>query len=170
MCSFENCGPLFQKMPEFLRKGDYQDVTDGNATVFQPAYNTELDAYTYFSQHPENLTALIEYMALEQGVRGRWLEKYPFESETQGWNPASNEALFVDIGGNVGHYCALFKARFPSIPGRILLEDLPDTLSHALLTPGVEKLDHDFFQPQPIKGKCEYLPQNPDYKIDTYRP
>ena len=160
MYSFENCGPLFQEMPAFLRKNNYQDVTDGKATVFQPAYNTELDTYTYFSQHPENLKALIKYMGLEQGVRGRWLKEYPFEKQTQGWNPNSEEALFVDIGGNVGHYCALFKSRFPNIPGRILLEDLPDTLTHALPTPGVEKLEHDFFQPQQIKGECELRPQN----------
>ena len=160
MYSFENCGPLFQEMPAFLRKINYQDVTDGKATVFQPAYNTELDTYTYFSQHPENLKSLIKYMGLEQGVRGRWLKEYPFEKQTQGWNPNSEEALFVDIGGNVGHYCALFKSRFPNIPGRILLEDLPDTLTHALPTPGVEKLEHDFFQPQQIKGECELRPQN----------
>lgn len=152
-CSFENCGPLFQEMPAFLRKNSYQDVTDGKATVFQPAYNTDLDTYTYFSQHPENLTALIKYMGLEQEVRGRWLKKFPFERHTEGWNPSSNEALFVDIGGNVGHYCALFKSRFPQLPGRIVLQDLPDTLRHALPTPDVEKVGHDFFQPQPIKGE-----------------
>ncbi|KAH8703677.1 S-adenosyl-L-methionine-dependent methyltransferase [Talaromyces proteolyticus] len=153
---FENCGPLFQEMPAFLRKNNYQDVTDGKATVFQPAYNTELDTYAYFSQHPENMQALIKYMGLEQGVRGRWLQEYPFEKQTQGWNPNPEEALFVDIGGNVGHYCALFKSRFSEIPGRILLEDLTDTLTHALPTPGVEKLGHDFFQPQPIKGAKFY--------------
>lgn len=139
-------------MPAFLRKNSYQDVTDGKATIFQPAYHTELDTYTYFSQNPENLTALIKYMGLEQDVRGRWLREYPFEGQTGNWNPTSEEALFVDIGGNVGHYCALFKGQFPNIPGRIVLEDLPGTLSHALPTPGVEKIGHDFFQPQPIKG------------------
>ena len=139
-------------MPAFLRKNSYQDVTDGKATVFQPAYHTELDTYTYFSQKPENLTALIRYMGLEQDVRGRWLKEYPFERQTQDWNPSSEEALFVDIGGNVGHYCALFKGQFPNVPGRIILEDLPDTLNHALPTAGVEKVGHDFFQPQPIKG------------------
>ena len=163
MYSFQNCGPLFQKMPEFLRTRDYQDITDEKATVFQPAYNTELDPYTYFSRHPDNLKALVEYMALEQSVRGCWLEKYPFENEIRDWNPTSNEVLFVDIGGNVGHYCAVLKRKFPEMPGRVLLEDLPDTLSHALSTPGVEKLGHDFFQPQPIKGESEFLPLQLDH-------
>lgn len=144
-CSFENGGPLFQELPAFLRKHEFQDVTDGKACVFQPAFNTELDTYTYFSQHPENMTALIKYMGLEQDVRGRWLRKFPFEDQTQDWNPSADEALFVDVGGNVGHCYALFKSAFPELPGRVVLEDLPDTLSHALPTPGVEKLEHDFF-------------------------
>ena len=110
-------------MPAFLRKNNYQDVTDGKATIFQPAYHTELDTYTYFSP-PRELEALIKYMGLEQGVRGHWLKDYPFRKQTQGWNPTP-EVIFVDIGGNVGHYCALFKSRSPDIPGRILWKICP---------------------------------------------
>ncbi len=137
-------------MPAFLRRSEYQDVTDGKATVFQPAYKTDLDTYTWFSKNPEHRGALIKYMAMEQTVRGRWLDEYPFERETLGWD--ANQPVFVDVGGNVGHYCALFKTRFPAVPGRVILQDLPSTLTHAVQTPGVEALGHDFFEPQPIKG------------------
>lgn len=98
-------------------------------------------------------------MDLEQDVRDRWFKEYPFENQTQNWNPNPEEVLFVDVGGNVGHYCALFKSTFPNIPGRVLLEDLPTTLAHALPTSGVERLGHDLFQPQPIKGECRLRPQ-----------
>lgn len=137
-------------MPAFLRNNNYQDITDGKATVFQPAYKTDLETYTWFSQHPENRAALIKYMAMEQTVRGRWLDEYPIQRDMQGWDP--NMPVFVDIGGNVGHYCAMFKNRFPNVPGRVILEDLPGTLAHALPTLGVESLGHDFFEPQPVKG------------------
>lgn len=149
--SFENCSPLFQELPAFLRGNNYQDVTDGKATVFQPAYNTDLDTYTWFEQHPENRAALIKYMAMEQKVRGGWLNEYPIESTSQGWDP--KEPVFVDVGGNIGVYCAMFKKRFPEVPGRTILQDLPSTLAHALPTPGVEALGHDFFEPQPVKGE-----------------
>lgn len=137
-------------MPAFLRANKYQDVTDGKNTVFQPAYNTDLDTYTWFSQNPLQMGALISYMAMEQAVRGRWLDEYPIRPQMKDWNPEL--PAFVDVGGNVGHYCAMFKKRFPDIPGRIILQDLPDTLAHSLKTPGVEAIGHDFFQPQPIKG------------------
>lgn len=138
-------------MPAFLRRTSYQDVTDAKATVFQPAYKTDLDTYTWFSQNLADKVALIKYMGLEENTRGRWLDEYPFELVTQGWDPRS--PVFVDIGGNVGHYCAKFKERFPNVPGHVILQDLPSTLAHALHTPGVEAIPHDFFEPQPIKGQ-----------------
>lgn len=156
--SFQNCSPLFQELPAFLRKTNYQNVTDGTATVFQPAYHTDHDTYTWFSQNPIHRASLIRYMGLEEKNRGRWLELYPFERETQGWD--AGEPVFVDMGGNVGYYCAKFKERFPMVPGRVILQDLPSTLAHALPTPGVEALGHDFFTPQDIKSKYlfSYIP------------
>ncbi|KAK7739363.1 hypothetical protein SLS63_001706 [Diaporthe eres] len=151
---FENCSPLFQEMPAFLRRTSYQDVTDAKDTVFQPAYKTDLDTYSWFSQNLAHKVALIKYMGLEENTRGRWLDEYPFELVTQGWDPKS--PVFVDIGGNVGHYCAKFKEHFPNVPGHVILQDLPSTLAHALHTPGVEALPHDFFEPQPIKSAKFY--------------
>ncbi|KAL9066412.1 MAG: hypothetical protein Q9157_007146 [Trypethelium eluteriae] len=151
---FDNGGPLFQAMPAFLRNSNYQDVTDEKATVFQSALKTDLDTYTWFSQNPELLGALVKYMALEQSVRARWLDEYPIERDTQNWDPTL--PVFVDVGGNVGHYCALFRHRFPNVPGRVILQDLPHTLAQALQTPGVEALAHDFFEPQPLKGARFY--------------
>lgn len=138
-------------MPGFLRQNNYQDVTDSKATVFQPAHKTDLDSYTWFSQNPQHLVPLINYMAVEQNNRGRWLNEYPIERHTEGWDP--NLPVFVDMGGNVGQYCAMFKKRFPDVPGRVILQDLPDTLIRATQTPGVETFAHDFFEPQPLKGK-----------------
>lgn len=148
--SFLNCSPLFQEMPAFLRAYDYQDVTDGKATVFQAAYRTDMDTYQWFSQNPEHKTALIRFMGQEQAVRGLWISEYPFEHETKSWDPEA--PVFVDIGGNVGYYCALFKKTLPDVPGRVILEDLPSTIDQALKTPGVETVGHDFFKPQPIRG------------------
>ncbi|KAL9625056.1 MAG: hypothetical protein Q9160_000785 [Pyrenula sp. 1 TL-2023] len=151
---FDNGNILFQEMPDFLRKNNYEDVTDGKATVFQTALQTDLGNYAWFSQHPEYRESLIKFMAIQQAVRDRWMDEYPIERDTQGLDP--NAPLFVDIGGNVGHYCAKFKKVFPTVPGRVILQDLPSTLENALQTPGVEALAHDFFEPQPIKGAKIY--------------
>lgn len=149
--SFENCIPLFQEMPAFLRSTGYQDVTDAKATVFQSAHETDLDACTWFSQNPAHKVALTKYMDLEENMRGSWLDEYPFKQMTQGWDPRS--PVFVDIGGHIGHCCVKFKQRFPNIPGRVILQYLPSTRAHAIHASGVEVLAHDFFEPQPVKGQ-----------------
>ncbi|KAI0803759.1 S-adenosyl-L-methionine-dependent methyltransferase [Xylaria sp. FL0064] len=151
---FENGGPLFQAMPTFLRDNKYRDVMDGKPTVHQIVHNTDKDTYDWLSEHPEQKSSLVKFMALEQAARDSWLDKYPLERETKSWNPAM--PVFVDVGGNVGHSCALFKKRVPEVPGRVILQDLPTTIEHALQTPSVETMGHSFFEEQPIKGSKYY--------------
>ena len=83
------------------------------------------------------------------------------EEELRGWKPTPNNALYVNIGGGIGHQCAQFKARYPDLPGRIILQDLEHSIEQALKTPGVENMVHDFFEAQPVKGMPAYDPTNP---------
>lgn len=75
---------------------------------------------------------------------------YPVERETQGWN--SNGTVLVDMSGDLGRMSAAFKQRFPSVPGKVVLQDLEGPISVALSTPGVQNMVHDIFTTQPIKG------------------
>lgn len=80
-----------------------------------------------------------------------WLSVYPIEKEVVAWDPEA--PVFVDVGGGIGHQCAELKAKYPNLPGRVVLEDLPHCINTALPTPGVENLVQNFFEPQAIKGK-----------------
>lgn len=60
--------------------------------------------------------------------------------------------VFVDVGGGIGSQCANFKTKLPSLPGRVILQDLPVVLEHALDTKGVEISAHNFWTEQPVKG------------------
>jgi len=102
-------------------------------------------------------------------VEETWLSVYPIETETKALNPNAPLVLLVDIGGNIGHICAQFKQVFPDVPGRVILQDLPETIAAALSTPGVENVAYNFFEPQPIKGAKYYylahvLHDWPDHK------
>lgn len=79
-----------------------------------------------------------------------WLSVYPVEEETKAWNPEA--PVFVNIGGGIGHQCAEFKAQYPQVAGRVILQDLPHTIDRALQILGVENMVHNFFEPQPVKG------------------
>ena len=63
--------------------------------------------------------------------------------------------LLVDIGGANGSQVIDFKAQFPHLPGRSVLQDLFPPKSNELLeqSEGLEVMAYDFFTPQPLKGK-----------------
>lgn len=91
-------------------------------------------------------------MASRRDASSTWLSVYPILEETQGWNPEL--PVFIDMGGGIGHQCAELKAKYPQLPGRVILQELPHCINDALPTPGVENIVHDIFQPQPVQGMC----------------
>lgn len=120
-------------------------------TVCQDAFNTDKHQFAWFTDNPENLKHFNEYMANRRTSEVSWLSVYPVKEETKNWD--ASKPVYVNIGGGIGHQCAQFKEKFPDVPGRVILEDLPHSIEKALSTPGVENIAHNFFEPQPIKGK-----------------
>ena len=64
--------------------------------------------------------------------------------------------MFVDVGGGYGHEAAALKKHYPNLPGRFVVQDLPQIVSEIKLEDGVEAMAHDFFTPQPQKGARAY--------------
>ncbi|TVY44620.1 O-methyltransferase [Lachnellula subtilissima] len=161
---FDHVGPQFQKLPSFLLCNGYQNITDRSNTVFQSAWKTDLPVFEWLSQHPEHFDNLNQHMAARRLQMPSWMSVFPFEREAKGWH--ETDPLFVDIGGGIGHQCAELKAIYPSIKGRVILQDLPHSIEQALSTPGVENMAQDFFLPQPIRGIPPILPY---YYCFTYQ-
>lgn len=74
----------------------------------------------------------------------------------------SGPALFVDIGGAHGLDSARFLAKHPELPtsARIVVQDLPEVVStHAkeILSPRIQRMAYDFFQPQTLLGARAYF-------------
>jgi hypothetical protein len=134
-----------------LKKTSYQNPTDELHTAFQDAWETSMHAFAWFAEHPDHLTPFNDYMALRREPQLSWLTVYPVGEEARECNP--ERPLYVNVGGGVGHQCAQFKERYADLPGRVILQDLPHSISEALKIPGVENMVHNFFEPQPIKGK-----------------
>ncbi|MCJ1313932.1 hypothetical protein MMC25_007612 [Agyrium rufum] len=150
---FETVGPQFQAIPSFLKETKYQNPTDIFHTVLQHAFKTDLPAFQWFPQHPEAFATFNQHMASRR-IDTSWLDVFPVEAETKGWSPEA--PVFVDVGGGIGHQCAGLKGKYPDLPGRVYVQDLPHCIDHAIKAPGVEAMVYDFFTPQPIKGSKFY--------------
>ncbi|KAK5676263.1 hypothetical protein LTS10_011075 [Elasticomyces elasticus] len=89
-----------------------------------------------------------------------WNERYPPVSQLKDEDLKIGEeaVLMVDVGGGVGGQVGAFRKQCPNLPGKCILQDLPDTIKNNASPPdGVELMSYDFFTPQPVKGARIYL-------------
>ena len=62
--------------------------------------------------------------------------------------------MLVDVAGGRGHDIEAFFRKHLHAPGRLVLEDLPETMEQIRnLSSKIEPLSHNFFEPQPVQGK-----------------
>jgi hypothetical protein len=148
--SFSTASPPAQSLPDFLEQIGYTNPVAETHTAFKLAFNTDLNAYAWFGQNPTQLNHFNTYMALRRNPDSTWLSVYPVAEEAAAW--PSEKPLYVNIGGGVGHQCAQFREKYPDLPGRIVLQDLPHSVAQALPTPGVENMAHNILEPQPVVG------------------
>lgn len=78
---------------------------------------------------------------------------YPVRDVLENIELHDDTPLLVDVGGGIGPDAIEFRSKHPSVPGRLIVQDLPGAIPPTLLQDrGIEFMSHDFFTPQPIKG------------------
>ena len=83
---------------------------------------------------------------------------YPVEDRLgKGMSTDEDAVLLVDVGGGLGHDLQEFQRKHPELPGRLVLEDQPAVIAGTTdIHKSIEPMAHDFFTPQPIKGKAKF--------------
>ncbi|KAF2267964.1 S-adenosyl-L-methionine-dependent methyltransferase [Lojkania enalia] len=154
--AFELHGKCHLVLPAYLKERKYQNISSNHDLAFQKAFNTNLTPFEWLKQRPEQMKSLGHAMAIQRPVH--WIESYDIEKEVSSTAPAPDSALLVDVGGGFGQQAIAFKNKFPSLPGRIIVQDIPETLDRAPATEGIEFMVQDFFSPQEVKdAKLYYL-------------
>jgi O-methyltransferase domain len=83
---------------------------------------------------------------------------YPFEEKHQAAN-SPDRVLAVDMGGGRGRAMLALRKGCPSLTGKLVLQDRKEVISTIAaedLLPSIEKMEHDFFTPQPVHGAQIY--------------
>lgn len=124
----------------------------GTKCAWQQSVKTDMDWFPYYKQHPEQLGYFQKLMSVPRD--GEWFDVVPFAEEAANVSP--ERALFVDIGGNIGHQSKRLRSKYPTLPGRVIVQDLPETVNVAEPAPGVEFSAYDFFTAQPVLGARFY--------------
>jgi len=153
--NFEVHMPCMTKIPHFLADTKYANPSDAMHSAFQIAHQTDLPAFVWGLSKPKLVEDMIMWMGAVYGDRPTtWLDAYDMSKHCEG--STAEDVIFVDVAGNVGHQCALLKAKLPELKGRVILEDLPQVVPQAIPVPGLEAIGLDMWQGQPIKGAKTY--------------
>lgn len=81
------------------------------------------------------------------------------ERLVDGFQEGPDATMLVDVGGSHGHILKDFHDKLPGAPGRLVVQDLAEVISaidESDLNAKIEKMPHDFFTEQPIKGARAY--------------
>jgi len=144
------------KLVPYMRgPGISQFVDNGNeVTLFEYALGTPT-IFRFLEKTPEQKQSFDSYMASKRPAsQQQWFHIYPAREKLKNAHSGSGAVLIVDVGGGPGQELIGFQRAYPDIPGRLVLQDLRITLDRIEKPPvGVEKMEYDFFTPQPIKGK-----------------
>ena len=120
---------------------------------FQYAFDTKLNGFAWIMQ-PENSTLLNNFNTWMGGIHvAHWLDWFPLQEEViKDLDSDENAVTMIDVGGGLGHELLELKKKYPEIPGRLILQDLSETIKSVPDTKAFERTVHDFFTPQPVIG------------------
>ena len=144
--------PTWKALPDFLKKNAYADVEDKHNSPWQTGWNTDKEAFEWMLTEPEHMGYAMPWMMSQRAGMPTWWDVFPFEEDLKA-ACTPETVTFVDVGGAMGHQCMAFKQRFPHLQGRVILQDLPQVIARVPKIDGVEAMGHDFWTPQPLKGK-----------------
>ena len=140
-------------MPTFLEQTKYRNPLGSPHGPFQFAFSTNSGIFEFLNERPERLSAFNTFLEGHRANRTPWFQYYPVSNFVDDDMQDENAVLIVDVGGGRGHELLAFKKAFPDQRGRLIVQDLSQTIDDIdHLTRGVESMKYDFFTPQPIKG------------------
>lgn len=119
---------------------------------FRYTYGTSM--FEYFERDAEHKEAFDLWMSSRRaGMKREWFDLYPIKSRLiEGSSQSSGSVFLVDVAGGKGHDILSLNSRFSNLPGRLVLQDLPQTLESVASRNEIEVMPHDLFAKQPIKG------------------
>lgn len=141
----------------YLRKFGKKDVHTYTDTPHSWANNKlGLTFWEVLMSEPGRVEAFSRGVSLFES-RHPVLGVFPFEELLKA-NNSPERPLVVDVGGGRGLALLNIRDGCPSLKGKLVLQDRKEVLESIgpEELPGVEKMVHDFFTPQPVKGAQVY--------------
>ncbi|RYP50589.1 hypothetical protein DL768_003934 [Monosporascus sp. mg162] len=150
--------PASLSLPEWLQSNGYKDPTGLTPTAWGSAFHTDQHPYSWLADNPWALELALAHMRIQREGRPLFFDALDFEKRFA-QDTTSSTVLFVDIGGSTGSQSLTFRQRYPSLPGRVIVQDRPEIVQRAKATlassANIEAEEYDIFTPEPVKGMTD---------------
>lgn len=153
----DNFQPVHVGLPSFFKENGYKLPINGLDSPFQHTHQCKgQHMFEYFQKSaPLMGQRFASMMGAWSKGRPRWFQEeyYPVRERLLA---GANEGgpFLVDIGGGIGHDIEDLKEHFAgNIHGKLVLQDRPEVIHIAQVSPQIEKMGHDFMEEQPVKGE-----------------
>lgn len=138
-------------MPRFLAQTKYRNPVDAADGIFQYAKDCRgMDMFRFYQENRIEGESFNQVMGGVMATQASWLDIFPHDTLLAAAN--AEGPLLVDVGGSIGHDIERFRKAHPETASRLFLEDLPAVVKLSQVPDPVNKIEYDFFTPQPIKG------------------
>ncbi|OQE06781.1 hypothetical protein PENVUL_c016G08296 [Penicillium vulpinum] len=154
-CAVDCIRGAAQALPTWLKQNAYQSPTNGIDCPFTTGYNTKLAFYEWLHANPHNPSLASQFAGVMSAYRQNsksWMDgdSYPLhdrlicEART-----GKDDVFLVDVGGSVGHDLLELRRKWPSLPGKLILQDLPAVVENVGILEDIQVMAYDFFTTQP---------------------
>lgn len=145
-------------MPQFLESTQHQNPTDYHSGAFQYGHRTKLGLFEYAKEDPERVKTFNSGMQslATIGAGRRSAGSFPFDKELDPEEISNTDVAIVDVGGGRGQALEAIHEVFPSLEGRMVLQDVPEVIEDAKasgLPSFIEPMAASFFEGQPVQGR-----------------
>jgi hypothetical protein len=144
------------EVPELIQQKRLHQFPKGpdERTVVQETFGDSM--FGLLSKDSKRKQVFDDYMGARAFSQDdKWFDVFPAADQLKdGLKTADDAALIVDVGGGRGFDIVAFRQRFPDLPGKFILQDLPHTFKLMQSKPeGITIMAHGFFTEQPVKGR-----------------
>lgn len=151
--------PIFNKLSEFFTIHGWTSPQSELTNPYTFTHQTNgLTMWEHVLLSPTRAKEWNEAMQAQGVATSFAIAIYPFRDVLKEKETNDETVLLVDVGGGLGHATETIKGLIgEGVKGRLVLQDRPNVLAEIegeLV--GIERMEHDFFTPNPVKGALIY--------------
>lgn len=143
-------------LPVYLAKISYKEPSAVDTNNHSGSDPDNLNFFERLQESPDYFEAFTGHMEAWTTWKTPWTKVVDTKRLLDGARLDNGSAFVVDVGGNTGIDISHVLAKHPDIPtGSLVLQDLPEVIANVQIDKKITAMAHDFFLPQPVKGKSD---------------